>query len=71
MSTVNHPPHYNQYPIETIDMMVSIWGVEKVITFCEINAFKYRMRLGHKGSMQEDLDKEQWYLRKAEELRQY
>jgi len=31
---VDHPKHYNQYPIEVIDMMVSIWGKEKAIDFC-------------------------------------
>lgn len=66
---VNHPKHYNQYSVEVIDMMVSIWGTDKVIDFCVINAFKYRMRLGHKGNMEQDLAKEQWYLNKADELK--
>ncbi len=34
---VDHPKHYNQYPIEVIDMMVSIWGKEKAIDFCIMN----------------------------------
>lgn len=66
---VNHPDHYNQYPIEVIEMMLSIWGVEKTITFCEMNAFKYRMRLGHKGDIETDLEKEQWYLKFANSLK--
>jgi hypothetical protein len=66
---VEHPKHYNQYPIEAIDMMVSIWGVEKTISFCYMNAFKYRMRLGHKDNFAQDLAKEQWYLNKAKELK--
>jgi len=66
---VNHPSHYNQYDIETIDMMVSIWGKEKVSDWCAITAFKYRMRLGHKDNIEQDLAKEQWYLNKAKELR--
>lgn len=65
---VNHPKHYNQYPTEVIDMMIAIWGREKVKTFCEINAFKYRMRVGLKENTEEDLKKEQWYLKKAKEL---
>ena len=65
---VNHPKHYNQYPIEVIDMMRSIWGDERTRYFCLMNAFKYRMRLGHKGHAQEDLDKEQLYLKKAKDL---
>jgi len=65
---VDHPKHYNQYPIEVIDMMVSIWGKEKAIDFCTMNAFKYRMRLGHKDSVEQDMAKEQWYLNKAKEI---
>ncbi len=66
---VNKPARYNVYPIETIDMMVSIWGVEKTMNFCTINAFKYRMRIGFKDNIQEDLAKEEWYLNKATELK--
>lgn len=65
---VNHPSHYNLYPIEVIDMMVSIWGVKATIDFCYMNAFKYRMRLGMKDSIEQDAKKELWYLNKAKEL---
>ena len=43
---VEHPSHYNTYPMETIGMMVAIWGNERVADWCEITAFKYRMRMG-------------------------
>jgi hypothetical protein len=68
---VEHPSHYNTYSVETIDMMVRVFGKEKVADFCEINAFKYRMRMGTKpfNSIEQDLKKEQWYLNKAKELR--
>ena len=66
---VNHPCHYNQYPVEVIDMMERIWGAEKVVDFCLMNAFKYRMRLGLKDDIEQDLAKEQWYLNKAAELK--
>lgn len=68
---VEHPAHYNTYPMETIDMMVAIWGKEKVADWCEITAFKYRMRMGTKpdNSIEQDLKKEQWYLNKAKQLR--
>ena len=68
---VEHPSHYNHYSCETIDMMVAIWGKEKVADFCEINAFKYRMSMGTKpdNAIEQDLKKEQWYLNKAKELR--
>lgn len=69
MEYVNSPKHYNQYDVETIDMMERIWGIEKTITFCELNAFKYRMRLGFKDEMEQDFKKEQWYLSKVNELR--
>lgn len=65
---INHPEHYNQYPVEVIDMMIRIWGEEATRTFCILNAFKYRMRVGHKDDTQADLAKEQWYLDKAKEL---
>ena len=66
-SVVDHPKHYNNYSVEVIDMMEKIYGVEKLMVFCELNAFKYRMRMGTKGNMQEDFEKEQWYLNKIKE----
>ncbi len=68
MEKINHPEHYNNYPIEVIDMMLKVFGKEKVINFCYINAFKYRMRIGLKDNIQQDFEKEQWYLKKAKEL---
>ena len=65
---VNHPLHYNQYPKETIDMMVDIFGKEATRQWCVMTAFKYRMRMGLKDDIQQDLAKEQWYLNKAKEL---
>lgn len=66
-----NPNHYKSFSIECIDMMVSIWGKEKVATYCEINAFKYKMRLGEKPDqpVDRDLDKANWYLNKAKELK--
>ena len=66
--TVNSPKHYNTYDLEVIDMMIKIWGIDTIKLFCQINAFKYRMRLGHKNNISEDLAKEQWYLNKYKEL---
>ena len=69
---VNHPSHYNNYNIEVIDMMERIWGTTAVAVWCQITAFKYRMRMGTKPgeALQQDLEKEQWYLKKAEELKE-
>lgn len=68
---VNHPKHYNTYDIEVIDMMERIWGPEKTAIFCQLNAFKYRMRMGTKPTspVKEDLDKEMWYIKKYNELK--
>lgn len=68
---VNHPQHYNNYDVEVIDMMERVFGKEATITFCKLNAFKYRMRAGTKPnqSAEKDLNKEKWYLDKAQELR--
>lgn len=69
INKVNHPDHYCTYPIEVIDMMISIWGEKAIIDYCIINAFKYRMRIGNKDNIAQDLEKERWYLNKAKELR--
>jgi hypothetical protein len=68
---VNHPNHYNNYDIEVIDMMERIWGPEKTAVFCELNAFKYRMRMGTKpdNNIEQDIKKENWYLNKMKELK--
>lgn len=71
LEQVNHPAHYNQYPIEIIDMMIIMFGKEATFYFCLLNAFKYRMRAGNKLNLEEDLAKEQWYLEKAKELDKY
>lgn len=67
---VNHPKHYNNYSKETIDMMVDIFGLENTIMWCEMTAFKYRMRMGTKPDtpIQQDIQKESWYLNKKQEL---
>lgn len=68
---VDHPPHYNTYGVECIEMMRRIWGDEATAQWCEITAFKYRMRVGTKpdNPIEQDLAKERWYLDKAKKLR--
>lgn len=68
---VNHPNHYNTFSKEVIDMMVDIWGIEKTIAFCEMNAFKYKMRMGDKPNqpLDQDFKKAVWYINKAKELK--
>lgn len=68
---VNHTRHYNNYSVEVIEMFRRIYGDRKTADWCEMTALKYRMRMGTKkdNPIQQDLDKEQWYLAKAKELR--
>lgn len=49
-------------------MMERIFGTHKTIDWCIMTAFKYRMRMGLKDDFQQELEKEQWYLQKAQEL---
>ena len=65
---VNSPAHYTHGSVEVFDMMLAIWGAEKVRTYCELNAFKYRMRAGYKADAAEDIEKAKWYERKAKEI---
>ena len=65
---VNHPSHYNLYPKETIDKLVDIFGKDAVRQWCLMNAFKCRMRMGLKDDIEQDFNKEQWYMNKAKEL---
>ena len=66
-----NPDHYKKYSVEVIDMMIAIYGKEKTAAYCELNAFKYRMRMGEKPeqSIERDLEKEKWYINKANELK--
>jgi glucan biosynthesis protein len=66
-----NPIHYQNSSMETIDMMVAIWGKDAVVKHCEMCAFKYRMRLGLKPDqpIEQDLDKAKWYENKAKELK--
>jgi len=54
---VNHPPHYTQGGIETIDFIEA-----KELPYNLGNVVKYITRADHKGSKLEDLRKARWYL---------
>lgn len=66
-----NPSHYKQSSIETIDMMVAIWGKEAVALHCDMCCMKYRMRIGNKPDqpVERELEKIKWYENKAKELR--
>ena len=68
MSNVNHPKHYNiEGRKECIEEMIDIFGVQDVMVFCKLNAYKYRYRHELKNG-REDLDKAAWYMNKLMEL---
>lgn len=67
---VNHPSHYQKDGKECIEVMLELYGIQAVINFCELNAFKYRWRAGLKTgeSAEVDLKKAQWYADYRENL---
>jgi hypothetical protein len=54
---VNHPPHYTQGGIETIDFIEA-----KNLNYNLGNAVKYITRADHKGNRLQDLLKAKWYI---------
>ena len=54
--SVNHPSHYNQHERECIVEMYTLFGLKKFITFCKMNAWKYRYRAGSKANNTADKD---------------
>ena len=58
-----NPNHYKKGSKEVYEMMIDVFGIEAYKKFCEMNAFKYRMRLGNKPGedVQRELDKIKWY----------
>jgi len=54
---VDHPPHYNQGPMEVIDLIEGFG-----LGFHLGNVVKYILRAPYKGAPLEDLKKARWYL---------
>lgn len=70
METVNHPSHYNrENAIECIEEMELVFGIDAVMTFCLLNAWKYRYRAADKNGSN-DLEKSDWYINKYKELKE-
>ena len=62
---VNNPSHYNQYPVEVIDIIESALTPEQFTGFLLGNELKYRLRAGIKTeSYDEDMKKAMWYNKK-------
>jgi len=65
---VNHPSYYQGNKYECIDVMLDVFGKEKVSAFCELNAFKYQWRANSKGTNIQDKEKAIWYNQKYIDL---
>ena len=59
--SVNHPDHYNEGGIETIDAIEAQLSKEEFEGYLRGNCVKYLWRWKHKGGV-EDLKKCKWYL---------
>lgn len=59
---VDHPSHYCAHGMECIDEMILLYGVVETMSFCKLNAHKYRKRAFDKGG-REDQDKSDWYMK--------
>ena len=59
--SVNHPNHYTQGSIETIDYMESVLTKDELLGSYKFNVLKYVSRERYKNGL-EDLKKARWYL---------
>jgi len=59
---VNHPAHYTDGGIETIDFIEAKLSPEEFRGYCLGNIIKYLSRTGKKGDLMTDLRKAQWFL---------
>lgn len=61
--------HYAKTRLNTMFVFEQIFGTLALMTFCEINALKYRMRMGHKDQpLDQELKKALWYEESAKRL---
>jgi hypothetical protein len=66
MEAVNRPAHYTQGGVEVIDIIEQITkDYPPAIAYHIGNILKYLARAPHKGAMQQDLAKANWYLTRA------
>lgn len=62
---VNHPKHYTQNGVETIDVIERMLGAWESEGYYLGNIVKYLDRCEYKGNKEQDLKKAQWYLKRA------
>lgn len=69
-----NPKHYTEtcLGMEVFEAMRLIYGDEKFKAFCQLNAFKYRIRAGNKTETKKgitiDISKAKWYENKLSEI---
>ena len=64
---VNHPNHYCTGRYECMEVMEEVFGREKFMDYCYLNAFKYIWRSERKNGV-EDIKKAIFYLNKFVEM---
>ena len=64
---VNHPSHYNQGEIETLEIIKMSLTPEEYKGFLKGNVLKYRERAQFKGKADEDYAKAKFYFDDLEE----
>lgn len=68
VDNVNHPNHYCQNGLESIDVIKAFTAdLKGEAAFCAGNAIKYILRFHHKNG-KEDLEKAKWYINRLEEV---
>lgn len=60
--------HWRAERVETVVLMEHAFGTVALTYFCEMNAFKYRLRAGKKKgqSIEQEIKKANWYERAAQ-----
>ena len=61
-NNVNHPRHYNNNSLETIEVIKGSLSKEEYSGFLKGNILKYVSRADFKGKPVEDFKKAKWYL---------
>ena len=65
---VEHPAHYTDGGIETIDFLAAKLTKEEFVGYLKGNVLKYGSRLGKKGDIEVDAGKMAWYATKLRDV---
>lgn len=66
---VNHPSHYNQGGIETLDIIKELLTSDEYRGYLRGNIIKYRERAPYKGNAEQDYAKAKFYWEELEEIK--